>query len=188
MSRYLCKLYLILLSLFILFIYFPLNRLFFIEIYYYEKELSTYAIKPDYLNIYCILFYFLPFFIFIFIHIYCNLIDNYDYYEQKIINLKKTNKFLTEENKFLKTKREMAFHLKMICVKYFIKNKENKCSICLDKVTKKSNVFLTFCGHLFHSNCIDESLKYSNKCPYCRRIIYNDDYSDEVVDSDDFLD
>lgn len=69
-------------------------------------------------------------------------------------------------------KRSIHFplHLKEVAIRSLFK-KNNKCSICLEKFTKQKHIFITICGHIFHKNCIQECIKFSNKCPYCRDII-----------------
>lgn len=43
------------------------------------------------------------------------------------------------------------------------------CSICLENISNK--FFITYCSHIFHTNCINKSLKYNNKCPLCRTLL-----------------
>jgi len=54
------------------------------------------------------------------------------------------------------------------------------CSICLDPIIKKSNAFITWCGHPFHKKCLFMYMqsKWSSinpmhpvKCPMCRRML-----------------
>jgi len=57
-----------------------------------------------------------------------------------------------------------------------------ECSICLEPIMKKSEAYLTYCGHSFHKNCIFKSFeqkwdqKYCStfKCPICRRNLVAD--------------
>lgn len=60
--------------------------------------------------------------------------------------------------------------------KRYIKPKED-CSICLDKIVKKTDAYLTPCGHSFHKLCIFKTLENkpfsSLKCPNCRSKIGN---------------
>ena len=51
--------------------------------------------------------------------------------------------------------------------KVFVEASDNICSICLDNIN---------CGHCFHTDCLKNSLKYSQKCPYCRANISNINY------------
>ena len=60
-------------------------------------------------------------------------------------------------------------------VKCYI-NPNSECSICLEKITHKSNAYLTSCGHGFHKSCLFKSFetkweikpKSVFKCPLCR--------------------
>ena len=45
--------------------------------------------------------------------------------------------------------------------------KENCCSICLEKIDK-SSLMVTKCAHTFHDTCLCEWLKKKENCPYCR--------------------
>ncbi|KAK3198974.1 hypothetical protein Dsin_022389 [Dipteronia sinensis] len=46
------------------------------------------------------------------------------------------------------------------------------CAICLDDfVDGDSCRILIVCNHIFHSNCIDQWLKYQLTCPICRKPI-----------------
>lgn len=59
--------------------------------------------------------------------------------------------------------------------KMYIKPFE-ECPICYTPITKKSDAYLTQCGHAFHKKCIFESYVFKQqyktcsnfKCPYCR--------------------
>jgi ribosomal protein L37AE/L43A len=48
----------------------------------------------------------------------------------------------------------------------------NECPICFEPMTKNITIALP-CGHIFHTKCIKQALRYNNKCPNCRRIITN---------------
>jgi len=43
------------------------------------------------------------------------------------------------------------------------------CPICLDGLENGEGNVMTSCGHAFHKDCIEESLKSRNQCPSCRR-------------------
>ena len=43
------------------------------------------------------------------------------------------------------------------------------CLICLEVFTEECRLSSTFCGHLFHSNCLEKSLESKNTCPNCRK-------------------
>lgn len=45
------------------------------------------------------------------------------------------------------------------------------CSICHSKNTASKPVIMR-CGHAFHTECINESKKYSPNCPNCRMLIF----------------
>jgi hypothetical protein len=47
----------------------------------------------------------------------------------------------------------------------------NLCSICLENLTD-NNLSITKCNHKFHLTCLIESFKFSNKCPLCREILF----------------
>lgn len=42
-----------------------------------------------------------------------------------------------------------------------------KCSICLMSLFE-GEASVTFCGHVFHKDCILTSLQYSKSCPMCK--------------------
>ncbi len=48
------------------------------------------------------------------------------------------------------------------------KNDEHECCICKDEFETDSKVVTLECGHLLHSQCIEEWAKYQAKCPICR--------------------
>jgi hypothetical protein len=48
----------------------------------------------------------------------------------------------------------------------------NECPICFEPMTKNITIALP-CGHIFHTKCIKQALRYNNKCPNCRRVITN---------------
>lgn len=169
-----CKVHLMIVFFLTLLVYFLISNLIFVEIYYYEQEVRTYALKPEYVNFYRIMFYFIPLVMFAFTFMLMDVMGKLIFYEHRINDLRKSNRFLINENIFLKKKREIPTHIKKICVNHFI-NKKYNCSICLENITNKCNNYLTFCGHLFHKSCIDESLNFNSKCPYCRTIIDYDD-------------
>lgn len=50
-----------------------------------------------------------------------------------------------------------------------VREKLDKCTICLSEFEEKDHVRLLKCNHFFHQVCIDPYLKnYNNKCPMCR--------------------
>ena len=141
---------------------------------YYRIEVIS---ENSYFMSYCILLT-CPGLFTLFFYMICKIYEREICQDLRIVNLLKTKKFLAEENTFLKEKYDLPVHLKRVCVNHLIKEEYN-CPICLDEVSIDSSVYLTVCGHLFHNNCIDESLEYSKKCPTCRKMIV---YNDEDVD------
>ena len=49
-----------------------------------------------------------------------------------------------------------------------IEIEKNKCIICLNNYKIRDKISYLHCLHLFHSGCIKEWLKRSNKCPLCK--------------------
>jgi hypothetical protein len=47
------------------------------------------------------------------------------------------------------------------------KQEEDVCAICLSELSQKEQK-TTKCGHIFHNDCLNKSLKYSSCCPTCR--------------------
>jgi SWI/SNF-related matrix-associated actin-dependent regulator of chromatin subfamily A3 len=43
------------------------------------------------------------------------------------------------------------------------------CPICLDGLENGEGTVMTSCGHAFHKDCIEESLKSRGQCPNCRQ-------------------
>jgi len=83
--------------------------------------------------------------------------------QKKKDNLKKINN-LFEKNGYLKSK--------IYNYEYVNKNEvNNKCSICLEKfLINKSNISITPCHHIFHTDCLHRWLKKNilkTKCPNC---------------------
>ena len=50
-------------------------------------------------------------------------------------------------------------------------NYDIKCTICLDEFENESNISLTECRHIFHTDCIKEWVRYKKECPVCRNEI-----------------
>ena len=113
-------------------------------------------------------FYISIIFMLMFVIIIINTVENAEYNLIQISRLLRVKRFLEEENDFLKKRIELPSHIKKIVIDYFIKKENCLCSICLSDMETNSETFLTFCGHLYHKECIDKSLEHSNKCPYCR--------------------
>ena len=58
-------------------------------------------------------------------------------------------------------------------INYTEKYKDSACCICTDEFSeeKKRIVVLEDCNHVFHHDCIQESVKYQSICPVCREKI-----------------
>ena len=50
-------------------------------------------------------------------------------------------------------------------------NYDTECTICLDEFENESNISLTECRHIFHTDCIKEWVRYKKECPVCRNEI-----------------
>lgn len=54
----------------------------------------------------------------------------------------------------------------------------NECAICLEKVLATDAITSLPCGHRFHSDCMQRSLRSGiANCPLCRRVIPNNEYA-----------
>ena len=91
---------------------------------------------------------------------YINIINNE--YEITLNELKRIRK--------LYSKYDIPFHVKRLYIETMLNNNFD-CPICLNTIYKNEFVFLTKCGHLFHTRCIYRSYNFSDKCPNCRDII-----------------
>ncbi|CAD8147154.1 unnamed protein product [Paramecium pentaurelia] len=49
-----------------------------------------------------------------------------------------------------------------------INQQETYCSICLEKFTLQNNVKVTYCKHIYHSQCLSIWIKKIKICPLCR--------------------
>ena len=53
-----------------------------------------------------------------------------------------------------------------------------QCAICLDTMKHNEAITKLTCGHRFHSDCIQHSLRSNNpNCPICRAVIVNNPYA-----------
>ena len=82
-----------------------------------------------------------------------NRINNNSYYT-----------FLTKENSN-QVIEELEIDEKLV---HDIEIEKNKCIICLNNYKIHDKISYLPCLHLFHSGCIKEWLKRSNKCPLCK--------------------
>ena len=141
-----------------------------------QKYLTFHGMNDQYYNICYIIFMSSPCLFLIFIQAILTSYVERANKDDRIRDLLKTKKYLVEENIFLKKKYDLPVHLKTVCVQYLINKRESICPICLEQIDIESNIYLTICGHLFHNDCIDESINYSTKCPTCRKVIFYDDF------------
>ena len=51
------------------------------------------------------------------------------------------------------------------------KNEQKKCSICLEDFKIGTKIIYLPCFHFYHSKCIEQWIKNSNKCPLCKNEI-----------------
>ena len=49
------------------------------------------------------------------------------------------------------------------------KGSNEKCIICFEDFKNKQDVYMLSCQHLFHVDCLDNEIKYRQKCPICRK-------------------
>jgi hypothetical protein len=77
-------------------------------------------------------------------------------YNEQPESLVKTDRIIEIEGKIYK---EIEDELKDI---------SKDCSICSDNFEDNSLVSITYCGHIFHKDCIVEWGKYKTNCPICR--------------------
>ena len=100
-----------------------------------------------------------------------------------IINKKKNNcktcgKYIYDDQAYINHGENLE-HLEC----YGLQNKKtidiNECSICLEELV--DDLFITECGHKFHSNCIKKWYGHSPECPNCRGDIY------EILSVDGFI-
>lgn len=52
---------------------------------------------------------------------------------------------------------------------------KEKCPVCI-KELEETNIFITKCGHTFCGGCILSNINYTNKCPLCRQVIFEDSH------------
>ena len=108
--------------------------------------------------------------------IYCESCDhsyNRYYYRKKHIYTKKHLKNVKnhqDHNHDLDDYNNMN-----VLTYYYYKNlitTDVDCSICLDKITHKTDYLKTNCNHEFHLSCIDHWAQINNSCPLCRRQVF----------------
>ena len=157
-------------------IYYMFSSIIYVDIVAYQDHNRIHIFSKSYYNIYCVICISSPALFILLCHSFMIYYTKSEEQKLRIIDLLRTKRFLVKENVFLKKKYDLPVHLKEVCVRFLINKKESVCPICLEQIDIKSNVYLTICGHLFHNDCINKNLEYSNRCPTCRKIIfYNDD-------------
>ena len=67
---------------------------------------------------------------------------------------------------YKKNKKESLIYKNMIT--YFLeKDIDAECTICLEILKAEQSINLLFCGHYFHTSCIEEWLNKKRICPLC---------------------
>ena len=57
---------------------------------------------------------------------------------------------------------------------------QDSCSICLEPLTKDSNITKTACGHTFHANCLLKASQRTSACPLCRAPLFEAESSEHL--------
>lgn len=96
---------------------------------------------------------------------------NSDYYKMKCDDLETENIELENKIDYLEMKIKMLVmgYLNKRLMSFLLsQNKENDCSICLEKLD--SSLIILDCNHILHQKCYDELTESSDtlKCPVCR--------------------
>ena len=50
-------------------------------------------------------------------------------------------------------------------------NDDSQCCVCMEPFQSPCVVLRTDCGHMFHSECLDEWVRHKNSCPLCQSMI-----------------
>jgi hypothetical protein len=80
----------------------------------------------------------------------------------------------TRIQKRVRGKQTRKRHSRSIKQIYANLEKTNECAICHDPMTKDEAITRLGCGHRFHTECIQRSLRSGHaSCPLCRTIIPN---------------
>ena len=53
--------------------------------------------------------------------------------------------------------------------------KNEQCSICFENIDLKDDCTKTMCGHMFHTECLQEWNKFNQNCPNCRTGLFSKD-------------
>lgn len=91
------------------------------------------------------------------------VIRDCDIYYNQTLSLSKTLK--TERRERLDREKTLSNLTKRI-QNFAIES----CPICLCEITTGDRLSITRCGHVFHANCLSESLENTFLCPLCRSI------------------
>ena len=90
------------------------------------------------------------------------------YTTEHISSLENINELLyIEEIVMIKLNKTLPIQPKHIIDKLFRGWVDKDCSVCLDKMTKKT-FQVTSCGHAFCSTCISSLKEKNHRCPICR--------------------
>ena len=80
------------------------------------------------------------------------------------------NNLIIKHNEFINKKNNDNKDIKID-----IRNKQDDCSICFISLDECKEIYACYeCKNGFHMLCIDQMIKFHNKCPLCRSIIKKD--------------
>jgi len=77
------------------------------------------------------------------------------------------------ETRSKKRERESKEEEKEKIINPTTKTLEKECAICMETVGYR-NKLVTECGHIYCGSCMLKNIKYSNKCPMCRKELIKD--------------
>ena len=117
-------------------------------------------------------------------------------YQEDVFYLFERNRLIYSENPYEEIVQPLIIGETCLPCKLNIKcyiYHEEKCSICLDKITRKKDAFLTGCGHAFHRECLFKyfEIKWKCKpfstlrCPLCRCGLGFPDFSTRYTSNND---
>jgi len=95
------------------------------------------------------------------------LFEDYDTTIMNTVNEKYSEK---EENNEI-INNIPSFSFKKFNLNNKNQNENNNCIVCMCEIEENEECKRLKCGHIFHSNCIDNWLKRTLECPMCRNII-----------------
>jgi hypothetical protein len=75
--------------------------------------------------------------------------------------------------KILYNKINSQYHINEIMISILTDAKE--CSICLDSIKNKNEIYITNCKHCFHKKCFYKFIRYrgNRNCPNCRQNLFS---------------